>query len=234
MEPLRAPGKVRAAGYGRRKPAAAVHRRTQGVRVRAVEPAKTGATGEKAEGGAEKVIRLSGMIVREAMELKIRFRCYYCDRTHTVDASAAGKKGRCPCGKLMIVPELPGPAAPSGEDDGDLQVALPPPPEEESGLSAGDLSRLQRQAGGALAHARGGGAALIAGGVTEIVLAAPPLVAGLGLLLRDTEIVRNLAAIPSAALLGLPGQLWITLLFALAGILLLDGIGRIGRGTRGP
>lgn len=173
------------------------------------------------------------MILREAMELKVRFRCYYCDRTHTVDASAAGKKGRCPCGKLMIVPEPPGPASPSGSDDEDLPVALPPPPEEPSSLSAGVLSSLERQVDGDPARGRGGGGASIAGGVAEIVLAAPPLAAGLGFLLRDTGFVRNLVSVPSPALLGLPGPLWITLLFALAGVLIVDGIGRIGRGTRG-
>lgn len=53
----------------------------------------------------------------------IRFRCYHCRRAHAVKAEAAGKRGRCACGKLMLVPSHP--AGALLEDEGDLPFAAP-------------------------------------------------------------------------------------------------------------
>jgi hypothetical protein len=62
-----------------------------------------------------------------AMPVTIRFRCYYCHRVHTVDETAAGKRGRCTCGKLMLVPAAGRGGALDGDDAPDtLPVAVPP------------------------------------------------------------------------------------------------------------
>ena len=53
----------------------------------------------------------------------IRFRCYHCQRAHVVKAEAAGKRGRCACGKLMLVPGRPANAPLEGEVD--LPLAAP-------------------------------------------------------------------------------------------------------------
>lgn len=55
------------------------------------------------------------------MQTMIQFRCYYCHRIHKVDERAAGKRGRCVCGKRLLVPE----ASVPGAGAGDLPLASP-------------------------------------------------------------------------------------------------------------
>jgi hypothetical protein len=59
------------------------------------------------------------------MPAALRFRCYHCHRVHTVDEAAVGRKGRCVCGKLMVVPAPLDPAA-AGEGYRALPLAMPP------------------------------------------------------------------------------------------------------------
>ncbi|MBI4604039.1 MAG: hypothetical protein HY721_18945, partial [Planctomycetes bacterium] len=59
----------------------------------------------------------------------IRFRCYYCHRVHEVGSAAAGKRGRCACGKLMMVP----PGAPEGAGAGDGSLPFARPSEGQGG-----------------------------------------------------------------------------------------------------
>ncbi|HVR75800.1 MAG TPA: hypothetical protein VMT52_15825 [Planctomycetota bacterium] len=55
------------------------------------------------------------------MQTMIQFRCYYCHRIHKVNERAAGRRGRCVCGKRLLVPEASGPGAGAG----DLPLASP-------------------------------------------------------------------------------------------------------------
>lgn len=192
------------------------------------------------------------------MELKIRFRCYNCDRTHTVDSKAAGKKGRCPCGKLMVVPELRASGNDAGGDGDSLPVAKPPPGEPAAGPSAdgwprasdtgsseaapgwsgrqaassacgqgagGDRGGGERRSGG---RGRGGWLSFL-GGILELIVATAPLVAGLGFLVREEEIVKSAVRIPEPGFLRLPPLFWITLLLCLGVLLVIDGACRVAR-----
>jgi len=74
----------------------------------------------------------------------VRFRCYFCHRIHSVPEGAAGKRGRCVCGKLMLVPSvMAGEGAPSKSIPLALPPAVPPPGGEED---AADIDFAQKTA----------------------------------------------------------------------------------------
>lgn len=180
------------------------------------------------------------------MASQIRFRCYYCHRVHTVDATAAGKKGRCPCGKLMVVPRpqagegppeppdvLPQATAPEAGDadvpgvDIDARSASMAPPTvperkvaepvvSPSGMGA--PSRQDRAWASTEEPARAGG------GVLRILAALPVLAVGVAHTFHE-HLDLSLPAGPDY--LGLPAVLWSTLLFSLGGLLLFEGILRV-------
>lgn len=72
----------------------------------------------------------------------LRFRCYYCHRIHTVSEEAAGKRGRCVCGKLMLVPAVMADVAASSQG---IPLALPPAVSPADG--EGEVADLELDAG---------------------------------------------------------------------------------------
>ena len=82
-------------------------------------------------GGTIQVRSPARLASETSMTDTLRFRCYYCHRIHTVSGDAAGKRGRCVCGKLMLVPSVMADVAASPQS---IPLALPPavsPPEGE-------------------------------------------------------------------------------------------------------
>jgi hypothetical protein len=63
----------------------------------------------------------------------MRFRCYHCHRVHAVEEGAVGRKGRCNCGKMMVVPAGAGDVSLPPER---LPLALALPDESGDGQEA--------------------------------------------------------------------------------------------------
>jgi len=208
------------------------------------------------------------------MEAQVRFRCYYCHRLHTVDSTAAGKKGRCVCGKLMVVPAPPPTGAARGADtappptappagmegtDGprgkadetaavplmfrsdwedaaepkDGSPASPPRGPWGAGGGAGAVHRGGVHRGAAEAFTVGGpedsgsSAPSLVVGAFEVFLSIPVLALGLAHVLHEKLASMELLYFPDANYLNLPEVFWSTMIFSLAGALLLDGWLRI-------
>lgn len=155
---------------------------------------------------------------------KIRFRCYHCGRVHAVGAEAAGKRGRCLCGKLMLVPAV----SPGEEDsEGDPPPVASPVPSERPGASASSTSSSGRppvRDGPTLAR--------LVLGVLEILGSLPALAAGLVQSFPATLAAWGLEVLPDPNLLSIPKEFWATIAFTLAALLFLDGRARV-RGRKG-
>ncbi len=166
---------------------------------------------------------------------RIRFRCYHCGRVHVLDASAAGKRGRCLCGKVMFVPSVedcdgetvpvacPIPERPEGETVSNDQEPGPRIP-SAGRLALGALEVLGSFA--VLGTADQGSKSKRGAVNTDSAIDLVPLALQLG----ATYVARGFSGLPDPNYLSLPADFWATLLFTLGALLLVDGRNRL----RGP